>query len=106
MLTIRQGEGNKQGELKFECLEGDTVVGRLTAHTQPDGGLTVQPLETTQPEAARSLLAVLEREAVQQRVPTVYLEFQDEAEKARYLPAGYSQLPGGGNILVKKLPLL
>lgn len=106
MPTVRKGESNQQGELRFECLQGDTVVGRLTAHTQPDGGMTVQPLETTQPEAARSLLAVFEREAVQQRVPTIYLEFQDEAEKARYLPAGYSQMPGGGNILVKKLPLL
>ena len=107
MLTVRQGQAAVPGELVYECINEDSqMVGRLTARSHTDGAMTVRPIETQQQEAARSLLAAFERDALGKRVPTIYLECRDEKEKGRYLPAGYSEMSSGGNILVKKMLLV
>lgn len=106
MLTVRRAEANSPDEAVYECLDGDRVVGKLIALTHPDGSLVVRPIEASETEASRSLLAVLERDAVNNRVSTIYLECHNPAEKARYFPTGYSEMPTGGNTLIKKLPII
>lgn len=106
MLTVRRLQTATEGELTYECVNGEQVVGKLTARSHPDGSWIVKPIEAKQTEAVRTLLAAFEREAVTSRVSTIYLECRDGAEKNLYLPAGYSEMPNGGLVLIKKIPLI
>lgn len=105
MLTVRRVEIQSPDAAAYECLNGDKVVGKLTAFAHPDGSWVIRPIEANEVEASRSLLAIFERDALNNRVRTIYLECHDAAEKARYFPTGYNEMPSGGNTLVKKMPI-
>ena len=106
MLTVRRVEVGIEGELLYECVDNSAVVGRLQARSHPDGALRVLPIEAAVQEAARSLLAAFERDAVHQHVPAIYLECHNEAEKDRYLSAGYNPMGVDCVTLFKKIQLV
>ena len=103
MLVVKQLDTPSPAELLYECYDNVQPVGRLQVTLQVDGNLQAQLFDTKRPEAARTLMAKLERDALAHNMTGLYLLARDQKEATIFEPAHYEPVEEGSLTLYKKL---
>ena len=92
MLTVKSVLSEVAEELAYECYNDGLVVGRLVARLVSNRFLEVGLSQINHSEAARTLVANLEREAKPQGIKGIYLRVSSVREGQQFEAAGYKPL--------------